>query len=650
MEYVIYFDVAAILILLVFLISTIARRQYRGRANGILFRLILSILIASLGDLLEGYCGNLQPSENARLLMYIGNYVYLIGHTLIVPLFVHYVYAAVDIWHIYKSKKILVIYWRLALAVAFAIIALNGWALNVFEITADLRYVRGLWMYVIFAIEIVFAIWGFLQIIYYNKVISGDKVIVIGLIYVLVVAGVITELVTGYILIELFSMTIGLTFYLVMVKRTENQIDPITGAIKYNAGIEKVSKNFATNKPVVVVLVKVINYKNINIYLGQQLYNEFIRKQTESLSDIVNSEKIVADIFYLEHCLYACVIEGNNLDKAVETAETIKKTFSEKHMIEGFEVFPEPVLFVARFPEDLKDFPSLYSIGITFHHLMPEGKDILVYSEYKNDKIFRIRNNIKSIIGEALEKHQIELLYQPVYSLREGKCVSAEAIPVINSPEYGYIHQDIFLPYAEQDGSIHDIGDCILEAVIRFLAVIDKDRYGLEYIATPLSPVNCLESDLVEKTTVLLEDYVVAPDNLCFEITESAADVNPAVVDSNVRKLHTSGVRFAIKDYGMGYSNMKRLISLPFEQVMLNEIFVENLEDSKMMTVLKDTVKMMKEMGKTVSIEGVRSVDVLDKIKELDIDYVQGVNIKRELEYMQAMPEDEFIRFMEENA
>ncbi len=213
-------------------------------------------------------------------------------------------------------------------------------------------------------------------------------------------------------------------------------------------------------------------------------------------------------------------------------------------------------------------------------------------------------------------------------------------------PEYGQVSPGVFIPAAEINGYIHDIGEFVFEDVIRFVSTLEMDRMGLKYIEVNLSATQCIEVNLVEKIKNLMFEYGVEPRHLSFELSEGATEINPEIVDSNINKLHDFGVAIALDDYGTGYSNVKRTTSLPIDQVKLDKSFVDMIDDPQMCIVIRETIDMFKEMGKEVLVEGVEKEEVARRFMDLNADLIQGCELIQGFYFCKPLPEDEFVEFI----
>jgi len=135
----------------------------------------------------------------------------------------------------------------------------------------------------------------------------------------------------------------------------------------------------------------------------------------------------------------------------------------------------------------------------------------------------------------------------------------------------------------------------------------------------------------------------VEPRRMNFEITETSSAFSQEAIDANVRTLSAAGVTFSLDDYGTGYSNAIRMLSLPFSIVKFDKSLVDGLDDPSVRTMLSSTITMLHSIGKQTLAEGVETAKQAEALAEMGVDYIQGYY------YAKPMPEDEFLAFLKEH-
>ena len=114
----------------------------------------------------------------------------------------------------------------------------------------------------------------------------------------------------------------------------------------------------------------------------------------------------------------------------------------------------------------------------------------------------------------------------------------------------------------------------------------------------------CMKMDLTDKVLYYLKKYNLKPEQINLEITETAANTTQDVVEENIRALSEQGIAFSLDDYGTGYSNLSRIISLPFRIVKIDKSMTDKVFDSKISAILKYNIRLLKEIGMEIVVEG----------------------------------------------
>lgn len=647
MNKIIYFDICAFIILVIFICSMLLKRQVRDRANSLLLLIIEITTLATVGDFMAAFVENTYESGRlGMILANAGNYLYFGAHNLIFPTCVLYLYATADIWHIFKQNKKAVTVWWSIIAVDSVVLLLNPLLHWVFIINENVDYIRRPGIVLYYVSGSIFGIWGLYIILKFRDILKRDKIITIIILYPIIISAVVIQAIWPDCLVELLGIAIAVLFFMIVLQRHEYQIDPITGAMKYTTSVDRITTLFKMHKPITVVIVKVVNHSNLRLYLGQRLYNEYLHMQTNALSNIAYRHNYPVDVFYFGNGTYAYLSDEYDINKAIPVAEEVKEYMHKPLEVDDFTVLTDARICVVRCPEDIDEFSTMFTFVTTFHETMEDTKDVVLYMEHRNDRNFMIRNEMDEILSEALKENLFEMYYQPIYSTVEDRFVSAEALIRLKNPKYGFISPGIFIPMAENSGAIHEIGDYVFNAVFDFIAKYDLNELGLKYIELNLSASQCIEVDLVDKILHMIATKGIDASRVSLEITETAADINPTVVDANVQRLYKEGIKFALDDYGTGYSNIRRVTSLPVEQVKLDKSFVDEIDNPQMWIVIQDTIAMLREMGKEVLVEGVETEEVANKLTAIKTDLLQGCELIQGFYFCKPLPEEEFVEFI----
>ncbi len=245
---------------------------------------------------------------------------------------------------------------------------------------------------------------------------------------------------------------------------------------------------------------------------------------------------------------------------------------------------------------------------------------------------------ILQAIKKAIEEDGLKVFYQPIYSTKEGRFVRAEALVRLEDDTLGRIGPDEFIPIAERNGLITDVGAQVFTKVCMMLNKHRLWEKGIDRIDINLSAIQCMQDDLAERLIDIMDAYSVPYKAVNFEITETAAIISEANLRKNMEKLLEKGVSFAMDDYGSGYSNTVTIIDNPFADVKLDKSMIWSaMVKPQAMQALKHTVEMLKDMGFEIIAEGVETLEMAAKLQVFGCELHQGYY------YAKALREDEFL-------
>lgn len=321
-------------------------------------------------------------------------------------------------------------------------------------------------------------------------------------------------------------------------------------------------------------------------------------------------------------------------------ASLINDALHQTLKIDKFDLNLIPYVCLAKCPEDIDNFQSLISFGTDFHEKLPYNGEVIHADGSTVKRMVSLLTGMDSIIERALANHGFHVYYQPIYSIEKKRFVSAEALLRLIDEKEGFISPEIFIPAAEKSGAIHKIGDYVLTEVFQFIASSEYKKLGLEYIEINLSVSQCMHHGLADSILESMSRYGVSSNQVNLEITESAASYDQSVMSENLEQLSAAGLTFSLDDYGTGYSNMYRIAALPLKIVKLDKTFVNN-QNSKMWTILQNTVRMIKELNMEIVVEGIETEEMVKKFSDLKCDFIQGYFFSK------PIPQREFVEFID---
>ena len=634
------FDLCAFIVLSFILVASFFRRMTRGKVNRYFIYITVSCILACFFDIISIYA-DVQSDPAYEVLGFAAHGLYLFFHNLFSPLYLIYIIALTDTFHVFGSRKI-DLYFFSAPTIAFAGALLMNCFNGMIYHYENGVYTRGPLMGVSYLVAFVFGAACVVYLLLYHRLFTKTKLFSLLSTFPLFLAAIFVQYIDRTIRVELFAMAIGLLFIAMFIQRPEAIIDYNTGIYKFNAYASDMKRSFSNKKPVEIILVNIANFLQIQEILSYDAANDMLRLVAGRIESLIRQSKTNADLYYLDKGRFRIVLNGEDFEKTEYTAETLNAALKPKLPLNGMELNIIAYVCIAKCPEEISDFNTLNEFGKDLSTKFPFTGKVMHAGVLLDKSRYDLMSDLDKIISDAVLNHKFEVFYQPIYNVTEGKFRSAEALIRLYNEKYGFISPELFIPVTEKTGTIHKIGMFVFEEVCKFIASDDFKRLGLEYIEVNLSIVQCMQGGLAGDLLRTMKKYGVTSDQINLEITESADSQTQNIIAENLTSLLNAGITFSLDDFGTGYSNMQRMASLPLKIVKLDKTFANFDTNPRLMIVLQNTVKMIKDMDMEIVVEGVETQELVDRFTNLKCDYIQGYF------YSRPVPKDKFIEFIEQ--
>lgn len=264
------------------------------------------------------------------------------------------------------------------------------------------------------------------------------------------------------------------------------------------------------------------------------------------------------------------------------------------------------------------------------------GKNtVLLPSEDDLIELFRGKSEKALLLRRALDENKIIPYYQPIYDFRRERIAGHEVLMRIHGEDGELIAAQDFIEIAEDMGIINRMDLVLIEKVFER---IQMENYR-EKIFLNISPRDLVHHEFMGAIANLVSAYRIDPANIVFEITEREAVRNLSLVEKFVVDLKMKGFRFALDDFGSGYSSYFYLKKFPIDYIKIEGDFVRSmLENEVDMAVVESIGVLARRIGVKVIAEFVESPEIMAEAKRLELDFGQGYyishpqpNLQREL-------------------
>ena len=226
------------------------------------------------------------------------------------------------------------------------------------------------------------------------------------------------------------------------------------------------------------------------------------------------------------------------------------------------------------------------------------------------DSEMRTRRELQNDLAEALNRGEFNLVYQPQIDYQLKHITGVEALLRWSHPSGKMVPPDIFIPLAEQNGSIIAIGEWVLDQACRQLSEWHQQGFSDLRMAVNLSTVQLHHAGLPAMISNLLSSHRLPPETLELEVTETGLMEDIAAATHNLHCLRRSGALIAIDDFGTGYSSLSYLKSLPLDKIKIDKSFVRDMAAVEGdTTIVRAIIQLGKSLGMLVIAEGVETAE-----------------------------------------
>ena len=636
------FDVCAFLVLSIIILSMFVRKLVRGRTNKMFLALVIITLICTVCDMLTA--APLTTFGHVSVGVRIGaSYVYYIVHASLLPTYAIFIGMVSGTWYMYMEGKPKVkLLFSLPYILNIALVLINPVTHWVLRFPKG-HYDRGPYVWILYLIALFYMLQTLTYLIKHKETIDSARMFAFIAIYPILVISAVVQYFMPNALIEMFAITASLLILMFFVIKPEESLDTAIGTRNMTAFKHDSKKLYYKGNKGSVLLIKVKNDSSLVTLYGLNAHQEIIKKAVQRMERVLRSQperNFVYNIYYLSYGLFAVMLHGNYSADVI--CDGIEQSINKPLILGNISFTFENSLCLLDIPKDIGTHGELLNFVDTYDKSEVESGSIIYSNLEERDKI-RFKFDIDKYIEKGFANNGFKVYYQPIYSIKEHKFVSAEALLRLIDDEIGFISPALFIPAAEKSGAIYQIGDFVIDTVFRFIRDHNLSELGLEYIEINISTMQCMKEDFVDSVKKKMREYGVSNKSFNFEITETASDFLSDVLTKTVSKLHKAGIEFAIDDYGTGYSNLQRILQEPVKIIKLDKSLADDIGNNRTRAVLKSTMQMITEIGAESVVEGVETKETADWFIEHRCDYIQGYY------YAKPMPEDVFVEFIREN-
>ncbi len=402
----------------------------------------------------------------------------------------------------------------------------------------------------------------------------------------------------------------------------------------------EIRKSQRSGMPLALLFIDLDRFKEANDLLGHTIGDQVLIESARRICTCVRHSDTVARLGGDEFTVILTELESNLYVDPV--AQKINETLSKPFLFGNEVVYLSASIGITLYPSDAADAENLIrNADQAMYVVKSEGRNHFSYFTPSMQHQANERLRLISDLRVALRRGQLQVHYQPIIDLRNGRVVKAEALLRWVHPLLGMIEPVRFITFAEETGLISEIGDWVFRQAAA-CARTWGERTGAPFtVSVNKSPVQFVSRLNEVNWPAHLKELGLTGSSVSVEITEGLLlDASPSV-SSKLLQYHDAGIKVAIDDFGTGYSSIAYLKKFEVDYLKIDQSFVRDIGSSLGdRAIVRSIIAMAHELGLEVIAEGIETEEQRIFLTEGQCDFGQGFL------YSKAVPASEFERML----
>ncbi len=417
------------------------------------------------------------------------------------------------------------------------------------------------------------------------------------------------------------------------------ETDPLTGCLNRRSGSPAIDRFLADadgeRRAVAVLMVDLDNFKQINDINGHTVGDMVLTAVARRVKQLLpedgmlarfGGDEFICAVFYdpaapdllerfadqLIEAVSAPIEHG--ADARLETTVSIGMAGSAQKGVGG---------------EARDSATLLHRADIAMYNAKKRGRNRFYWFEPQMEHDLRLRAELEAGIRRGVAMGEFVPYYEQQVDLTTGELIGFEMLARWNSPTFGLVKPEVFIPIAEEIDVICELSESLIRQAVKDASEWDP-RLTL---SVNISPIQLRDPWFAQKLLRLLCEGGFPPERLELEITETCLHENIGAVRTIVTSLKNQGIRISLDDFGTGYSSLSQLRSLPFDRLKIDRTFVTELADDG---ISNDLIEAIISLGRGLSLpvtaEGVETAAIQQAL--------QGMGQLKGQGYFYGRPED----------
>ncbi|WP_267349805.1 EAL domain-containing protein [Sphingomonas sp. GM_Shp_2] len=373
-----------------------------------------------------------------------------------------------------------------------------------------------------------------------------------------------------------------------------------------------------------VVMMDLSRFKVVNDTYGHQAGDQLLMALAARLTALLKPEECVGRLGGDE---FAAIISYDEPQDLTDFLDRLRTAFVAPFVFDRFTAAIGANIGVALAVHDGFDADALLAkADLAMYRAKSAHSAEPCFYDAEMDDAARIRRELVADLRTAIETEAFELHFQVQAAVATGEITGYEALVRWHHPARGMISPAAFIPLAEESGEIVPLSIWILRRAC-FEAALWPDQHN---VSVNLSPKHLSDPRLIDTVRAALADSGLPAGRLTLELTESAIIHDRRFALAQLRALKAMGIAIALDDFGVGYSSLDVLRSVPFDCIKLDASFVAEIEhDEQAVSILRSVASLGATLQMRVLAEGIEEPSQLSIVAREGCSAIQGYLIGR---------------------
>jgi diguanylate cyclase (GGDEF)-like protein len=410
------------------------------------------------------------------------------------------------------------------------------------------------------------------------------------------------------------------------------QHDVLTGLPNRSLLSKRLEAALAAGGQTSVLYCDLDGFKAVNDRFGHDIGDELLIAVAHRLRQSLRPLDLMARLGGDE---FAVVVANNSMMQAEDIAGRLLESLQTPFLISGNVTRIQTSIGIAHSGDERTASDLMREADMAMYRAKGLGKNRVVVFEpsLRAETLYQLE--MEDELRKALAEGHIQLAFQPLVDLVSGKVLGFEALARWEHATMGHISPAIFVPLAEQQGLMSQLGSQVMERLHAAAGALSDASESPLSLSVNVSPLEVCEPRLLSQVRRFIDAHPNV--DLVVELTESVLLGDDLATSSALEAISQCGARLAVDDFGVGYSSIGYLQRFPVRLVKIDKSYVQTVEDPRTRKLVQGVVAMCHAMGLTVVAEGIESADSADLMRDLGCRVGQGFSLSRPLALADAV-------------